>query len=548
VFTARSLRPLVLPFVLIALVAGCTSAHMPTPGASSSLSLPSAAPAATKKVELLRWNLPGGEPSTLDPVKIYNGSDLLVEANLCESLLTLKADGGVQPGLATSIDRPNDTTYVVHLRAGVTFGDGKPMTAADVVFSLDRIRDPQAGSYWGFFARNVRTIAADDASTVTITMTKPDAIYYQMLATPMAQVVEKAFVRTAGAGYGSPKGGVMCTGPYTVQDWSPGNKLVLKENDTWWGRAANPQHAQSVQFSFLTDDSTATEALLNGDIDGSFNIPETTIDKLLGAHNGAVYIGPSTAQLVLIPTKLSGGSSLSNTKVREAFAKSIDYAGLLSTILNHVSQSLRAAMPPGGWGTARATYEAAWNALPKPAQDVTGAKALLKDSGVTHPTITLAVPADSPEYVTIGEVIKSNAEQAGFTVTLKPLPGADFGALFSNPAARGKVDVFLADYYADIPDPTELYTQFGIPGGAADFGGYHNPEVAAQLTQAVGTVDDQERAKLTASAQATLTKDLVWIPLAYPLQTLFLSNKLGGANAAFPSVMYSPWLPAIGGR
>lgn len=508
----------------------------------------SASPAASVPVSSLKWNLPGGEPRSLDPVQMYSGSDLQVAANVCESLLTLQPDGELQPGLASSIDRPDDTTYVVHLRESVAFSDGKPMTAADVVFSLDRVRDPNSGAYWGFFAEHVESVTATDPSTVVIRMTQSDVGFYEMLATPLAQIVQKDFVEAAGDQYGSPAGGVMCTGPYIVSKWTPGSNIVLTANDNWWKRSESPQMSSGVTFTFLTSDSTVTSALLNGDIDGSFDIPNTTLDRLAAASNGTVYMSPSTRQLVLVPTGLSASGALSNPSLRDAFAKSVDYAGILGTILNHVGQPLRAAMPPGGWGYAQDTYRTAYENLPVPTQDLAGARSLVRESAVTDPAVTLAVPADIPEYVKLGEAIQSGAQQAGFRVTLKSLPGADFNALFSDPDARAKVDVFLADYYADVPDPTMLYMQFGIPGGAADFGGYDNSEVADLLKQARTATDRDQRADLTVKAQEILTKDNVWMPLAYPQLTLFLNNSLGGATAAFPSIMYSPWLPSIGGR
>lgn len=509
-----------------------------------------AAPAATKDVETLTWNLPGGEPTTLDPVKIFGGSDILVDANLCESLLTLTPEGESVPGLASSIDRPDDTTFVVNLRQGVTFSDGNPMTAQDVVFSLDRVRDPEAGSYWGQFASRVTSVKATDDQTVTITLDEPDAVFYRMLATPMAQIVQQDYVEKAADKYGSPSGGVMCTGPYTLDEWQPGTSIVLKANPTWWNAQTQQLRTQSATFTFLTEDSTVTSALLNDDIDGSFSIPRTTLDRLLSAPNGKVYLGPSTAQLVLIPTQLSADSTstLANPKLREAFAKSIDYAGLISSTLKQAGEPLRAAMPPGGWGTAESTYAGAYDELADPAQDLDAAKALVEESGVSKPKVTLAVPASIPEYVSQAEVIQSNASQAGFDVTLKPLPAADFNALFASPQARSKVDVFLADWYADVPEPLQLYLQFGTPGGVSDFGGYDNPETATLLNQARSTMDDEARAELTVQAQKILTDDLVWIPLAYPLNTLFLNDRLGGATSAFPFVMYSPWLATIGGR
>ena len=305
---------------------------------------------------------------------------------------------------------------------------------------------------------------------------------------------------------------------------------------------------KQVKFTFVTEESTVTSALLNGDIDGSFDTPFATTAKLSDAPNGAVYQGPSTKQLVLIPTDLTGDSPLAEPELRQALAKSIDYAGILGTTLAGVADPLRAVATPGTWGTAKDQYKAAYDQLAEPERDLEGAKELISQSGVASPAITLAVPASIPEYVSLGETIQSNAEEAGFDVTLKPLPGADFSALYGDAKARSKVDVFLSDWYADIPEPTQLYMQFGIPGGASDFGGYDSAEVASWLEQAVQTVDDDERAALTVQAQAQLTEDLVWIPLAYPLQTVFLNDRLGGASSAFPYVMYAPWLPAVGGR
>lgn len=544
-------RPLLLAASALALtlaLASCGKDHTdgdtaPAPSSGGA----SAAPAATSDVDAITWNLVGGEPATLDPAKTYGGSDLLVVSNICDALLTLTPEGTVAPGLASSIDRPDDTTYVVQLRPDATFFDGKPVTADDVVYSLDRVRDPKAGTYWGFFAQSVDDVVATDERTVTITMSEPDAIFYQMLTTPMAQVIEKAYATKAGADYGSPDGGVMCSGAYTLEKWDQGDSIVLEANDDWWNADENPQHAKRVTFSYLSDDATLTQALLNGDVDGSFSLPSSTIDQLRDTDSGRVYSGPTTQQLVLIPTDLSGDSALANPDLRQALAASIDYEGIVTTTLGGTAEPLRAIVPPGGWGTAREEYAAAYEKLPVPTQDLDRAAELVQQSGVDKPSFTLAVPSVIPEYVSLGEAIQSSAEQAGFDVTLKPLPGADFSALYGSAEARSKVDVFLSDYYADVPDPTQLYMQIGIPGGAADFGGYDNPTVADQLREARATSDDAKRAELTIEAQAAITADLVWLPLAYPQLSLFLNASLGGATAAFPYIMYAPWLPAIGG-
>jgi peptide/nickel transport system substrate-binding protein len=505
-------------------------------------------PGASRSIPLLTWDLTGGEPTTLDSAQTYSGSDLMVDANMCESLLTLTSSGSFHAGLATSVDRPNDVTYIIHLRPGVTFFDGHPVTPQDVVFSIDRIRNPKLGSYWGFFASSIKTVVAAGSSTVKIVLAKPDSIFYSMLSTPMAQVVEKQYVEREGSKYGTATGGVMCTGPYKLASWNTGNSITLVRNEKWWDRQQQPQRAARVKFSFVTDDATLTSALLAGDIDGSFDVPFSTLPRLQQSASGALYLGPSTAQDVLVPTQLNGGSPLSKLKLRQALAESIDYSGLLKTIYHGTGEPLRAITPPGTWGTSRSIYQAAYDKLPVPARDQKAAKALIAASGIAHPQITIACPSDIPDYVTLCQIIQSNADQVGFDVHLKLLSGASFSQMYSSKSARNKVDAFFTDYYADIPDPLELYAQVGVPGGAANFGGYRMSTVARQLENAQASSSATHRAQLTVQAQAKITHDLVWLPIAYPLWTLYLNDRFGGASVAFPSVMYSPWLPSIGGR
>ncbi|WP_208751214.1 ABC transporter substrate-binding protein [Arthrobacter sp. PM3] len=531
-------------------LAGCAGKPHGSANATDDQQWPTAAPAATKDVDSITWNLSGGEPATLDPVKVFNGSDLQVAANLCESLLTMTESGDVSPALASSIDQPSPTEYVFHLRDGVAFSDGSLMTAEDVVFSLNRIRDPESGSYWGYFGENVKSVVATDPHTVTVQMLKPDAIFYRMLATPLGEVIQKKYAEAAGASYGTPTGGVMCTGPYSLEKWTPGDSIVLKRNEHWWNIDKQPLQTKAAKFTFLTDNSTMTSALLNGDLDGTMDIDSTSISQLQNAKNGELLAGPSTRQFVLIPTKLGTGSDspLADPKIRQALAKSIDYKGLLSSVWSGLSKPLRTIVPPGAWGYSGGIYQDGYNKFTDPERDIEGAKKLLAEAGNTHPKIVMAVPSDFQQYVTVGESIQSNAKDAGFDIELRPLAGAESSALFSDEKAREKVDVFVSDFYSDIADPTELYMQIGMPKGPSNFGNYDNPQAASLLEQARATSDDNKRAELTVEAQDIMTKDLVWIPVAYPLQSVFLNSRLGGATAGFLSSLYTPWLAKIGGR
>jgi peptide/nickel transport system substrate-binding protein len=543
----RLRRPLVATAVCTALVlASCGKAHNDQQAGNAEFAV--AAPTATSSVGSVTWNLPQ-EPASLDPVKVFNSSDMTVSANICEALLAFSRDGELEPNLATSIDTPNPLTYVVHLRSGVTFSDGHPMTAQDVVFSLDRVMDPKSGSYWSGFATNVDKVTATNSHTVTITMKRPDAVFYRMLATPMGQVVERAAAQKAGSSFGSATGGIVCTGPYTLASWKKGDSITLAANPRWWDAADHPQLTRQITFTFVASDSTLASALTNGDVDGTFIVPGGgALTKLTHAANGQLYVGPSTSQLVLVPTQLTGSSALANPLVRQALADSIDYKGILSTIYGPTGAPLRAIVPPGAFGYAQKTFQDAYDALPQPSLDITAAKKLLAQAGDPHPTVTIGVPSSVDTFVNIAEAIQSSAKQAGFNVKIKSMSDADFYPLYSSAKARQQVDAFITDWYVDIPDPLELYMQIGTPGSAADFGGYDNKHVTSLLNQARQTLDDQKRAELVVKAQATITKDQVWIPMAYELGTMFLSNKLGGVTSASPYNDYAPWAAGLGAR
>ena len=126
---------------------------------------------------------------------------------------------------------------MVTLKDGVTFWDGKPMTADDVVFSLGRARDAKLGGFYPQVFARVKDIKATGPLEVTITMTEPDYWFRSELSGPAGVVLEKAFVEAAGEKFGTVDGGTMCTGPYKLDSWKTGEGVTIVKNDTYWDTA-----------------------------------------------------------------------------------------------------------------------------------------------------------------------------------------------------------------------------------------------------------------------------------------------------------------------
>lgn len=538
------------------LAAGCGAKQQSTTNSSASGQSASNAslmptpipqiPAATKPVSSLTWNLNFGEPLTMDSGKVVDFDDMFVLANLCEPLEQLTPSGKVVPDLATSISQTNSTTYVVHVRQGVKFWDGHPMTAADVAFSLDRQLKPSLGSYYMLLVGGVfKSATATGPSTVTIRLTRPSSVFERMLVTPVSMVVEKAFVDAHGSSYGTAQVGPMCTGPYKFVNWSPGQSLTIKKNPDWWNASHQKILTDQAKFVFIGDPNTSTQALISGGANGEFLVPAPAVPKLK-ASTGKLVNGPAT--LIYALNAASDKGPAANPKIRDAVAKLIDYTGFASTQFLGTAIVNRALAVPNTWGSEQSTYAAAYRDLPDPAQDIAGARKLVQESGVKNPVINIATTSVSQGASELLNQMTQAGNQAGIKIVNKLLSVAQFGTLFTSAAARAPYSFFYSESNADIPDPLELYNQIALPSGGENYLGYNNPSVTQLLDKANATANGSTTAQLTVQAQKIITQEKPWIPIVAPYLTTYLTSNLGGLQVSFPSIMYSPWLAEIGGR
>jgi peptide/nickel transport system substrate-binding protein len=171
---ARRTVAMVAGGVSAALVlAGCTG---PEPDADANVEweLTATTDAPSGDLDSYTW-VNYAEPYSLDYAYAFDYADNQVLANVCESLLRLNPDYTLSPGLAESFEHPTPETWVYTIRDGVTFHDGTPLTAADVVASMNRHLDPAVGSSWYSVYQNVVSIEQTGDRQVTVTESLPDS-------------------------------------------------------------------------------------------------------------------------------------------------------------------------------------------------------------------------------------------------------------------------------------------------------------------------------------------------------------------------------------
>jgi len=536
-------RLVVATFAVLVAVSACSGKSAPTQGsASPSTSLNITMPAPTSELDKVTWAV-YREVASLDPIYAFDYPENTAVAAMCETLIRQQPDGSTVPGLASAIDTSDPTKIVFTLRDGVTFWDGHPLTADDVVYSLDRQRDPANGGYYGAVFQYVKSIKATADNEVTITLKQPDEALLGELSSTPGFITEKAYTQAQGAKYGTHAGGAMCTGAFKLGPWKTGGALELMRNDNYWDTSF-PQMVKELDIVGAPDEANLTEALKTGEIDAVYAGQLSTLDQLEKAPNLNVLFGPSYATNDLILSNPSG--TLGDPKVREALSLAIDRQGLIDATWRGSAVMPRAIVGPGTFGYAKDTYQAAYDALPVMTQDIEKAKSLVKDANAEGKSIVIGMSSEIATIQTSADAVKSAAEEIGLKATEKSVSAAKYIDFFTSAQARQGVDGFFTINYPDYADPMAMYGPISIPGGFNNYFDYNNPQVVSLLSKAQQEPDPAKRAEYVTQAQTIVMQDLPWIPLAIPYTTLVINKRVTGAPVSF-QYMFGPWAAGLGG-
>ncbi len=323
------------------------------------------------------------EPQTLDPQAAQQADEFQVLYNVCEGLVGYDpATLAPAPGLAESWKISDDNlVYTFTLRAGVTFSNGRALTADDVVYSLNRLAAPTTGtSYTSLLLNNVAGFAevrakenpatdlsgvkALDASTVEITLTAPTASFLNQLTLPGGFVVAKEAAEAEGFNENP-----VCTGPYTVKEWTRQSQLVLAANESYWGGAPA---IKTATLKVIPQQSQQVIEFEAGGLDVAW-VPEPDLSRL---REDATF----STELKTIPLNSIfhlrinlNDPMMSIEKVRQALATAIDRQTIVDTVLQGQGFPAEGMIPPG-----LASYDPTYKPYP---YDIEKAKALLAEAG-----------------------------------------------------------------------------------------------------------------------------------------------------------------------
>ncbi len=497
--------------------------------------------AATQDADPITWAV-YRDVQTIDPLYAFDYPDNTALTLMCESLLRTHPDGTIADGLA-SLSRTDATTLVLDIDPAATFWDGSPVTAEDVVYSLERQRDPKLGGFYAATFSRVDTITATTDEQVTIKLARADYWLDGEFASLPGIVVQKRYVEAKGADYGTPSGGVMCTGAYEFDSWSPASGVVAVPNENYWGDA-DPRVAK-ITLKGVVDEAALTSSLVAGEIGGTYPPAISTLPVLENNKAVTVTQGPGYATAALVISNLKG--TLSDVKVRQALSLALDRDGIVENVYHGAATDARWLANPGTFASARDTYQAAYDDSPALEQDLTRAKKLVDEAGAAGKTITIGMSSAIPDIAYTAGAFKTAGEKIGLEVEFKSVSAEAFINFFIDPKARAGIDAFPTVTYGDYADPAALSATVVLPDGAQNYSGFDDPEITSLMEEARGTEDAEARAKLVIEAQQRTMELMPWIPTAQPSTVLVTSSKLTGAVSSF-AYMSAPWADRMGAR
>ncbi len=477
-----------------------------------------------------------GEPASVDPAFDYDFVSGLATSSITEPLLVFcEHDTQLCPNLATSWEvSPDGLTYTLKIRQGVLFHDGTTMTVDDVVYSLDRIRDPALGSYVGWMLANVADVTAPDAETVVITLSKPDALLEYALASTAAHVVNKAFVEANGDKYGTPAVGSIGTGPFKFVEWVSGDHQTLARFDDYWNKANGGPYLDQVTIKILPEPTTRVAGLDTGEIDYLVNnVPSDQYATVAGMSNVGLSFAPSYyGEWITFNT---AEAPFDNVKVRQALNYALDKKGIRQLYYGPDTPDTKATLVyPTMWTFEEPKWQAAWDTLPAYDQDLAKAKQLLDESGVADQLNgkTIAYYESTPSIKGIGESFIDAMSQLGITIEAQKVTYQEAVSLqFGD---HTDYDMIVGSWGSDFPDPSgNLRPNFAsenIVAGGANASAYTNPQVDELLAQQNALVDKAVRADLLIQAQALIAEDSPVISVTNPGWPLAVNKRVQGAS------------------
>ncbi len=463
-------------------------------------------------------------PSALDPHFAISTPNQMVSLHLFDALLLRDEEMNLIPGLATDWERIDARTWEFRLRQGVRFHDGRPFTAADVAFTVERVpMVPHSPASFAGAVAEIETTEIVDEHTIRFRTREPFPMFINDIARLYIvshEVAADATTQDFNAGRAA-----VGTGPYRLIDYAPGEFLRLERNKDYWGRLPD---IEQLTLRIITNDAARVAALLSGSVDMIDIVPPADRERLaddprvrLSEITSArvIYLGLDHYHAVSPHIRDRDGrrgrplaaNPLKDWRVRKALSLLIDREALVDRVMHGAGEPAGQLVPSGLFGHDPSV-------LPDP-HDPDLARQLLAEAGFPD-GFRLTVHGPNNRYINDAQVLLTVAQmlaRGGLDMDVQLMPAN----VFFQRAGRQEFSVFLLGYGSSSGDAFRglraLLASWHPPDGmgASNRGRYSNPELDALIRALLIADGDEERERLIHEASRLGFGDYAVIPLFF---------------------------------
>jgi peptide/nickel transport system substrate-binding protein len=429
----------------------------------------------------------------LDPHINFGVTSSSVQGNVYDNLVDYDVKGQISPSLAESWTQPDPTTYVFKLRRSAKFHDGTPFGAADVLYSFQRISNPEtkATRFRDFAA--VQSVRALDPYTVEVRLKQPSATFLNLLASRETYMVSKKWAEAGGDFRKAANG----TAPFKLASYEPSVRYTLERHPGAW----NPPCVDRVEMLPAPDDRARVNAFKSGQTDLVEYLPWQDVEFFFRERGFRVYRGFDLFNMVRLNVNRP---PLNNPKVRQA----------LNFLVNRQTVAIIAF---GGQGQPMDGFlmrRDSWAYDPQTSKvwkyDPQRAMQLLREAGINQPS-DLRLVFDSATisvHFDTAQVILQALRSAGITVEFRPM---DIPTLFQK-RTTGDYMMMMDGLSLPWADPDAYYQYFHSAGTAhAAAIKFRNARLDALLEEGRRLTDQTKRKAIYADVERILAEEAPWL-------------------------------------
>ena len=452
------------------------------------------------------------DPVSLDPYEQLSGGTLQLSHMVFDPLVRWTQDLQFEGRLAESWEQIDATTMRFHLREGVTFHSGNAMTAADIDWTFDRIKE--SPDFKGIFAPFTDVEVVDDY-TVDLKTAEP---YPLILHTATYLFAMDSAFYTGTTDDGKDKAEIVKhgdsfasrnmsgTGPFIVTEREQGVRVVFDRFDGYWD-TASAGNVDEIILTPIKEDPTRVAALLSGDVDFIAPVPPTDLQRV-GDADGVDLITMPGTRIITFQLNQERVEAFQDARVRLAIDYAVNNAGIVDRIMRGFGTVAGQASPAGYLG---------YDASLEPRFDLDKARELMAEAGYAD-GFSITMMAPNNRYVNddrIAQAVASMLSQINISVDLQTMPKAQYWPEFDERAA----DMMMIGWHADTEDSANFH-QFltacpdaDTGNGQYNSGNYCNPAADALMNASNTETDTAARAALLTELEGILYEEAAFIPL-----------------------------------